>query len=176
MPLYRENYQTLSDVRKYADKVARSEPTNSEAHAVAAAAALALEDYDGAFHEITPVLQRNPDHTRGLATRGAVYLHRHNADLAVLDFERAVERSPNGFVAASGRAQARRLQDDHDRTLAAYDHLLSIANVDWQRVEAHLGRAAVLFQLGRGDDAQAALAAARQINPKAADAAARNLR
>jgi len=38
--------------------------------------------------------------------------------------------------------------------LADFDHLLKSAVTDWQRVQAHLGRARVLARLGRSEEAQ----------------------
>src|SRR5207237_1136225 len=102
------------------------------------------------------------------AVRGAVHLEQKQLDHALADFRRALVSNPNHYFPSAGIAKSYLALDRLEESLAAFDHLLSIAVTDWQRVEAHLGRARSLSRLGRTEEARRAQENARQIDPRTA--------
>ena len=72
-------------------------------------------------------------------------------------------------MAAFGRAEVHAAQSLPGQALDDCDYLLGIAETDWQRVAAQLGRAGALRQLHRTAEADAAFQAARAIDPHAVE-------
>ncbi|HEV3415752.1 MAG TPA: hypothetical protein VG056_03030, partial [Pirellulales bacterium] len=71
------------------------------------------------------------------------------------------------WLAAHGLAQATESQGTPAQALDEFDALAEIAETDWQKVEAQLGRWRSLARLNRNDEAAEALKAAQAIDPHA---------
>ena len=106
-------------------------------------------------------LAAKPDHPVALAARGTAYLQTDKLDVALADLDRV----PGSALATLGRARILESTAAPDVVLAAYDALLHVAVVREHRLQAQLGRRRALVKLGRTGEAEAALRAAREINP-----------
>jgi tetratricopeptide (TPR) repeat protein len=153
----------------------KSNPNDQEIWSVFALALLALDKDDEAAEAADHTLKADARHPRALAVRGSVRLKRQKLQEALTDLQAAAEQNPKTYLAVGGRARAYEMLDRPAEALAGFDDLLGIAVTDWQRLEAHLGRARVLARLGRGEEARQALDQARTIDDKAAEAAASQL-
>jgi tetratricopeptide (TPR) repeat protein len=148
------------------------DPNDREPRSVLALASLALGKDDEAAAAADRTLKADARHPRALAVRGSVLLKRRKPQEALTDLQAAANRDPRNYLAVGGRARAFEALDRPAEALAGFDDLLRIAETDWQRLEAHLGRARVLVRLGRGEEAGQALDQGRTIDAKAADAVA----
>ena len=163
--------QVYSVVRQWTD----NDPNDREAWSVLALAALARDKDDEAAAAADRILKADPGNPRALAVRGSVLLNRRKPQEALTDLQAAADRNPKSYLAVGGRARACKALDRPAEALAGFDDLLRIAETDWQRLEAHLGRVRVLVRLGRGEEARQALDQARTIDAKASDAVASQL-
>jgi serine/threonine protein kinase/predicted Zn-dependent protease len=149
-----------------------------EAWSVVALACWLLDDDEAALASAATSLQKTPDHPRALAVRAAVALKQGRHKQALADCEQALRRAPHSNLAAAGRARALEALGRPAAALAAYTALLAdpaAAETDWQRLEAHLGRARNLAALGREAEARRALALADETDPEASAALAKTL-
>jgi tetratricopeptide (TPR) repeat protein len=136
-------------------------PDDADGLALLALAAVASHDPAVALERANQSLAAKPDHSLALAVRGTAYLQLDKLDLALADLVRA----PGSPLAALGRARILERTAGPDKALGAYDALLRVAVVHEHRLQAQLGRYRALTVLGRTADADAALHAAKEINP-----------
>lgn len=162
-----EKESMFKDAADLAKAETARDPGQGEAWAILAMAELALGHFAEARAAAERALKLRPDDARCLAVRGAVQLHERRFEPALADFRRALVSAPQQSAAALGAARACLALDRFEEALAAFDHVLTVAVADWQRVQAHLGRARCLVQLGRWEDARRARKSALQIDPTA---------
>jgi tetratricopeptide (TPR) repeat protein len=136
-----------------------------EAQTLLAFMAVVAKDPQTTIEHADRALQRNPAHARALATRGTAYLQLDKPQLALADFDAALKAAPNNELAALGRAQLLEKTASPSQALAAFDALVQIAIVPAHLAQGHRGRSRALAKLGRTQDANAALEAARKIEP-----------
>ncbi len=151
------------------------DPRNADVIATLAAILAALGRHDEAWPLAEQALAARPDHVRARTVQGAVLVRRKQWEAARDAFAAALTQAPGQVLARAGRAQAYEALGRMDEALADFDRLLEAAVNDWQRREAHLGRARALARLGRTADARHALDQARLLDPTLADEAARAL-
>jgi serine/threonine protein kinase len=87
---------------------------------------------------------------------------RRKQPTAAEGFRNALAALPNDFLANQGLAEALEQAGQAADALTRYEQTVRIAKRDWQRREAHQGRARVLRRLGRNKDAELAERAARE--------------
>jgi tetratricopeptide (TPR) repeat protein len=150
-----------------AKTITARDPGQVHAWATLATAELALGHFAEAQTAAGRALELRPNDAPSLAVRGAVRLQESQFEPALADFRRARLSAAHLYLAAAGAAQTCQALGRFEEALAEFDHLLSIAVANWQRVEAHLGRARCLVRLGRVEEARRAQGSARQINPMA---------
>jgi eukaryotic-like serine/threonine-protein kinase len=153
-----------------ANKRIAADRRNPEAYAVRALAHLVLEADDRAKTDATTALELSPGDDRALTVRGSVYLHQHQPGRALEDFKAALGQTPRNYRAAAGRAEAYRALGQYADALDSLNYVVKIAVADWQRIQAHEGRARLLHRLGRDEEASEACDDVRLINSKRGDA------
>jgi tetratricopeptide (TPR) repeat protein len=126
---------------------------------------LVFEEYKEAEEAARHALKLHSDEPRALAVLGLVQLQRKEYASALAAFQRALAKDPNNYLAAAGRARLHEARTENAEALAAYDQYLKIAARNWQRLEAHQGRARILDRLGRRQESRQAREEARRINP-----------
>jgi tetratricopeptide (TPR) repeat protein len=151
----------------FAKTVVEKDPGQVEAWANLGSAEIALGHLAEARTAAGRALQLRAEHAHALAVRGDVHLQEKQFEPALADFQRALSSAPRYYVSAAGIAKAYLALNRFEESLAAFDHLLTIAGTDWQRVEAHRGRAHSLMRLGRRDEARGAQESAQDMDPRA---------
>ena len=162
----------LEETRDLAISKARKDPSNADVHTGMAHAYLLLKKFDESLVAAKRALDVDPHHDRALAVRGAVYLERGLFDAALRDFNKALEKAPINYLAASGRARALEQRELNEQAREAFDYLLKPRGSSATRVArtnrhiraAYEGLARVLTKLGRQEEAAAAEQTARQID------------
>jgi eukaryotic-like serine/threonine-protein kinase len=142
---------------------------NPEAWSSLASAAWMLGQAEQAKKAVTSTLQLRANDPRALAVRGDLARQHKQFESALADFAAASAVAPKLWISAAGTASVHAAQKMPARALDDCDHLLEIAETDWQRVVAHLGRARALRSIGRPKEADTALAAAHEIDPHATE-------
>jgi eukaryotic-like serine/threonine-protein kinase len=166
-PIYGEKQKHFQRMREVAKTMTDKDPRNPDNWAALAAADWALGAANDADQAAGHTLKLKPNQPVALAVRGSVSLERKKFAAALADFRAARAKQPKLWLAAHGEAQAIESQGTPDQALDAFDALTEIAETDWQKVEAELGRARVLARLNRSDEAAEALKAAQAIDPRA---------
>jgi tetratricopeptide (TPR) repeat protein len=171
----------------------------ADANAVLALASMAQDDTAESRQEARNAaeraLQLDANHPYARTARGLLAVHEaqeqqranHDSDAqqawtqALKDFDQALRRAPDSYQAARGRALALEYLARPADALQAWSYLIetdpqraitfgnTIALTDAQLSAAHLGRARALERLHRSNEAQEALAAARQLAPAATE-------
>lgn len=160
----------LNGVAEYLDKFVAIEPSNRQAMSLLAFVQLFLGQDADAARTAAHVLKSVPDDSRALRVRGALALRAKQLDSAAGDFQAVLAKEPRSYLAARGHAQVHELAQRWEAAAASYAALLQMAVTDWQRLEAHLGAARALTQLGKHAEAEQALAEAREIDREASAA------
>jgi tetratricopeptide (TPR) repeat protein len=154
-------------MREVARAMTEKDPRNSSYWTALAVADWALGAANDADQAAGHALKLKPDQPVALAVRGRVSFERKRFAAALADFRAARAKQPKLWLAAHGEAQSIESQGTPDQALDAFDALAEIAETDWQKVEADLGRARLLARLNRPDEATEALKAAQAIDPRA---------
>jgi tetratricopeptide (TPR) repeat protein len=165
--IYGEKQLYLQRMRDLAKTTTDKDPRNLDGWAALAAAAWALGAADDAERAAGSALSLKPDSPVALSVRGSAALERKKFDAALADFRAARAKQPKLWAAAFGEAQATESQGTPDQALGAFDSLAEVAETDWQKVDAQLGRARLLARLNRPDEAADAIKAAQAIDPRA---------
>jgi tetratricopeptide (TPR) repeat protein len=166
-PIGQEKKSLFKGAADLAKAVTTRDPGLVEAWATLATAELALGHFAEARTAAGRALAMRPDDARSLTVRGAVHVQERQFEPALVDFRRAQASAPRHFPATARAANTYVALGRFKEALADFDHLLNIAVANWQRVEAHLGRAHCLVRLGRVEEARRAQSSAREINPMA---------
>lgn len=154
-------------MRELAKSITQTDPRNPDGWTALAAAAWALGSLDEADQAAAAALKLKRDEPLALAVRGSVAFARKRFDAALANFHAALAKQPKLWLAAYGLAQAVESQAPADQSLDAYDDLAAIAETNWQKAQAQLGRARLLARLNRPEEAAAARKAAAAIDPAA---------
>ena len=165
--IFGEKQVHFQRMREVAKAMTEKDPRNSDYWTALAAADWALGAANDADQAAGHALKLKPDQPVALAVRGRVSIERKRFAAALADFRAARAKQPKLWLAAHGEAQAIESQGTPDQALDAFDALAEIAETDWQKVEADLGRARLLARLNRPDEAAEALKAAQAIDPRA---------
>ncbi|HEV3204069.1 MAG TPA: tetratricopeptide repeat protein, partial [Gemmataceae bacterium] len=160
-----EKHHFFDTGARFAGGITQKEPGQANAWAVLAMAEFGLGRFESAARAADRALEHRPHHPRALAVRGALRQQQKQFQLALDDFNRVLADAPGIYLAAAGRAQSYFSLDQFEEAVASFDHLLTFAVSDWQRVEAHLGKARSLERLGKLEMARQALENARKIDP-----------
>jgi tetratricopeptide (TPR) repeat protein len=159
-----EKRDEFNFARALAEGQTQTDADPTEAWSVVAFAQLGLGNLAEAETAAGHALEKHPDHSRALVVRGSLSLKKHDAEAALRDFTAAQAGTPRSYHAAQGRARALEDLARPAQALDAFDHVLAeCAATNWQKAQAHLGRARVLVQLGRADEARQALDAAQPL-------------
>jgi eukaryotic-like serine/threonine-protein kinase len=102
---------------------------------------------------------RPGDHQATLV-QAAVYLRRKEYKKSAQGFKAALAALPADFLANEGLAETLEQDGQAEDALLRHEQALRLARRDWQRREAHQGRARALHRLGRDEDARLAEGAA----------------
>src|SRR5947209_4578407 len=128
-------------MREVAKTMTEKDPRNPDYWSALAAAAWALGAANDADQAAGHALKLKPDQPVALAVRGSVSFERKRFDAALTDFRAARAKQPKLWLAAHGEAEAIESQGTPDQALDAFDGLAELAETDWQKVAADLGRA-----------------------------------
>ena len=165
--VYGDKQAYLTHMFDVAKEKTGSDPRNADAWTALAAAAWQLNKLDDADQAAEEALKYSAGQPVALAVRGNVALLRQKFDAALADFHAALVKEPRLWWAAYGEAKATETQGTPDQALEKFKALDEIAETDWQRVAALVGRARILTRLNRADEADEALKAAQAIDPRA---------
>jgi len=115
-------------------------------------------------------LRVQPNHVGALTARGRGRLHKGLASVALEDFQSALVQSSRSTLAQMGAAQSLERLGRCPEALAAYQSSINeFSLTDWQRGDAHLGRARCLVAMNRNADARTAAMAAVEFKPDEAN-------
>lgn len=82
---------------------------------------MSLEEYDNVEKALKKQLKRTPDNTQLYVTYGNLYERQGKKEEANAQYQRAIERMPNDFVAVDRLGRAFRDQNKYDLAIAAYE-------------------------------------------------------
>jgi tetratricopeptide (TPR) repeat protein/tRNA A-37 threonylcarbamoyl transferase component Bud32 len=165
--IYDQKLAYFKRMRELAKSTTETDPRNPGGWTARASAAWALGSLDEAEQAAAAALKLKNDQPVALAVRGSVSLARKRFDAALSDFRAALAKQPKLWLAADGLAQALESQAPADQALDAYDDLTVIAETNFQKAQAQLGRARLLARLNRPDEATAARKLATATDPAA---------
>ncbi|HKD37517.1 MAG TPA: protein kinase [Pirellulales bacterium] len=157
----------FKQMRDVAKSTTQSDPRNPDGWTALAATAWALGSLDEADRAAAGALKLRSDQPLALAVRGSVAFERNRFDAALADFRAALSKQPKLWLAAFGLARTLESQSPAEEALDAFDDLAAIAETNWQKAQAQLGRARLLARLNRPDEATAARKAATALDPSA---------
>jgi putative PEP-CTERM system TPR-repeat lipoprotein len=157
--LLQEKYANVLDEvlpsRRYAELESQVLVLRGHAH-------LGLGQLEDAERAYARAAQTDPLALGPLLGRARVHVARGRLDLAEDFADAATARAPDDATAWGLKAEIRRARDDLDGAVAAYGRAIE-ANP--QALDARLGRASLLADLGRDREAEADLAAVREKVP-----------
>lgn len=156
-----------TSARKALETFVRKVPNHAIAQHSLGVALQCLELLKPAASRYTLALQLNPGLSNAYLNRGQVFLHAGQYELAVQDFEWAIESAPEHslFWAWRGHAQfALRKYEDAERD---YRQALDL---NGNLAEAHFGLGQVLNRLGRLIESKTELTHAADLDPSRTDA------
>jgi hypothetical protein len=162
-----EKQSELTQMFDIAKAATDKDPRNLDGWTALATAAWALGKLDDADRAARQALGLRADQPVALAVRGSVAFKRQKFDAALADFHAALDQQNKLWLAAYGLAQATESQGTPAQALGQFDAIAEIAETDWQKVEAQLGRSRIFARLNRTDEAAEALKAAQAVDPRA---------
>ena len=139
----------------------------AETHAVMAQALVLQRKDDEALRRADMAAKLSPDHSRVRLVRGIVHLRKRELNAAADELHAALAVQPNSFLAQAALSRTQELAGDFGAALKGYQSLVTSAVTEGQKLAAYLGCHRNLSHLGRNGEANAALAEARLIDPKA---------
>jgi tetratricopeptide (TPR) repeat protein len=124
----------------------------NRAHYTEGMDAFSRGDFGKSESLFTHILNNNPDHKLALVSRGAARLNDARPDVAIDDFNRALELDPSYARAFHLRGLAQERQDNHP---AAIDDFGRALEIDPDYGAAYYSRASLFAKIGRDADAAA---------------------
>jgi tetratricopeptide (TPR) repeat protein len=109
-------------------------------------------DFSKSESLFSKILSKTPHHKQALVSRGAARLNDERPDVAIEDFNRAIEVDPSYARAFHLRGLAHEKQGHHP---AAIDDFVRALKIDPDYGAAYYSRASLLTKLGRDADAAA---------------------
>ena len=119
--LYFEDY--ILSVQ-YFNQVIRAKPWLAEPYFYRAVAKLSLDDYRGAEEDASMCIERNPYYWRAYYARGIARQSRELFELAIQDYIRGLELSPNDRTMMSNKAIAYIQNKDYDNAETVLEELV----------------------------------------------------
>ena len=109
---------------QYFNQVIRAKPWLAEPYFYRAIAKLSLDDYKGAEDDCSLCIERNPYYWRAYYARGIARQSRELFNLAIQDYIRGLELSPNDRPMMSNKAIAYIQQKDYDNAETVLEELI----------------------------------------------------
>lgn len=141
----------------------RAIPGQLEALVAAAMVALNRHDADTAVTLLQHALALQPGDGRTESALAMAFMLRMDLPLALAHFGQAVRTMPGHIGTWHGMAWCQLLLGQHDAALASFDQALTL---DRNFAESHGGKAVVLANLGRTQEAAIAIAIAMRLDPQ----------
>jgi len=163
--LHPEKQQTYRRTRDYAQRATQQDAANLAAWEALALSNQYLEDFPAAAAAAERALKLNGRSAAALAARAAEQTRKGEFEPALAGFKAALAVQPDYAPAALEMARLQEKIGPAEAALSDFDRLARVAKTDWQRVEAQRGRARLLKQLGRAEEARQAVEAAQEISP-----------
>jgi serine/threonine protein kinase/tetratricopeptide (TPR) repeat protein len=140
-------------------------PMDPRYHIVLASIKLNQNQIDDALESVERALATATPAADAYAVRGMVRLQRQEHQQAVEDFQRAIRLDADQAWASFGLAACHEALQQYDEALLAYQRAESIARTDEHRAGCLLGKSRVFAHMQKFDQALAAIATARQLEP-----------
>jgi S1-C subfamily serine protease len=127
----------------------------------------ASNNHEQAIRACTQLIRRNPRHAVYYYNRAVSYVELGKVDLALADYNRAIELNPRYVEALNNRGRIYLRQGDNERALQDFNRAIQ---VNPRFAFAHNGRGEALELMSRLEEALAAYNRAIEINPRYARA------